>query len=142
MNIIIILLSRRYRTTSWIWEHFEKLDKRNAQCKRCDNILQISGGTKGLVRHLSSKHSIVKGASLNQYEKKDNLVKSGPRSGRSKADKGTNTVSMFWPRKCIGCDEEPGNLTLGSSNLFSKMFCDITGLKGMRLILRLLLQTK
>jgi hypothetical protein len=31
---------------------------------------------------------------------------------------------------CVGCDESPGSITMKGSVLVSKMFEDVTGLKG------------
>lgn len=42
----------------WIWDHFIKIDKKDARCKTCKKILKRSGGTKGLSSHLSSAHGI------------------------------------------------------------------------------------
>lgn len=43
---------------SWVWGHYDKIDKESAKCKHCSKKLARNGGTKGLVSHLRRIHTI------------------------------------------------------------------------------------
>jgi BED zinc finger len=41
---------------SWIWIHCVKVDKSSARCRKCNKVLALSGGNKGVVSHLTNVH--------------------------------------------------------------------------------------
>lgn len=68
----------------WIWQHFVVINKGSASCKHCKKVLQRSGGTKGLVSHLSSAHGITnKAKDVDKHQKDSPSTRSPTTSPKS-----------------------------------------------------------
>uniref|UniRef100_T1K5U2 BED-type domain-containing protein n=1 Tax=Tetranychus urticae TaxID=32264 RepID=T1K5U2_TETUR len=44
---------------SFVWDHFDSVDKTSAKCKHCPAIVKRSGNTTNLAAHLANKHPLL-----------------------------------------------------------------------------------
>ena len=59
------------RTTSDVWEHYDKVDDGEVKCKLCNKSQKYSGGTSNLRNHLdryhAAKYSIPKSPTITKF---------------------------------------------------------------------------
>jgi len=52
---------------SFIWQHFDKINKYEAKCKICKKIYKTSGNTSNLRIHLEKLHNVQKSVPVSTY---------------------------------------------------------------------------
>lgn len=69
---------------SWVWDHYDKIDKESAKCKHCSKTLARNGGTKGLVSHLRRIHTITNNGNSDRLNSESRKVSSRKSRKRTK----------------------------------------------------------
>lgn len=60
--------------TSWVWNHYTKINQQDALCNLCQKVLKRSGGTKGLTGHLKFIHFMAKPTDTNDNNGSNNGI--------------------------------------------------------------------
>lgn len=56
---------------SWVWNHFTCIDKEQSACHHCKHLMSHRHGTRGLIIHLKSIHSILKPENVEENDEEE-----------------------------------------------------------------------